>query len=109
MRLVMTLLVRDEEELLPVTLVYHLRRGVDFVLVTDHGSTDATPEILEEYVSRGVARVLRVEDEAYDQSKWVTRMAAWPPSSTAPTGSSTTTPTSSGGRWPAPCRTCWPW
>jgi hypothetical protein len=75
MRLVMTLLVRDEEELLPVNLDYHLRRGVDFVLVTDHGSTDATPEILEEYVSRGVARVLRVEDEAYDQSKWVTRMA----------------------------------
>src|SRR2546421_6491749 len=71
----MTLLVRDEEELLPINLDYHLRQGVDFILVTDHGSTDATPEILDEYVARGVARGLRVDDEAYDQRSWVTRMA----------------------------------
>jgi hypothetical protein len=75
MRLVMTLLVRDEQELLAANLDYHLRQGVDFVLVSDHGSTDATPEILGEYVQRGVARVLAVEGEALDQGAWVTRMA----------------------------------
>src|SRR5437588_11098213 len=75
MRVVMTLLVRDEQELLPVNLDYHLDRGVDFVLVSDHGSTDDTPDILQEYVGRGVARVLPVEGEALDQGGWVTRMA----------------------------------
>src|SRR5436309_3003821 len=75
MRLVMTLLVRDEEELLPINLDYHLRQGVDFILVTDHSSTDATAEILDEYVARGVARVWRVGGDAHDQRKWVTRMA----------------------------------
>src|SRR5947209_2080846 len=75
MRLVMTLLVRDEQEILAANLDYHLRQGVDFVLVSDHGSTDATPEILGEYVAGGAARVLRVEGEALDQGGWVTRMA----------------------------------
>ena len=75
MRVVMTLLVRDEQELLAANLDYHLRQGVDFVLVSDHGSTDATPRILDEYVARGVARVLPVEGEALDQGGWVTRMA----------------------------------
>jgi hypothetical protein len=75
MRLVMTLLVRDEQELLAANLDYHLRQGVDFVLVSDHGSTDATPEILADYVQRGVARVLAVEGEALDQGAWVTHMA----------------------------------
>jgi hypothetical protein len=75
MRLVMTLLVRDEQELLAANLDYHLRQGVDFVLVSDHGSIDATPQILGDYVQRGVARVLRVEGDAIDQSAWVTHMA----------------------------------
>src|SRR3954462_12926869 len=75
MRLVMTLLVRDEQELLATNLDYHLSQGVDFVVVTDHGSTDATPEILAGYVEQGVARVLQVEGQALDQGGWVTRMA----------------------------------
>jgi hypothetical protein len=75
MRLVMTLWVRDEEEVLAANLDYHLRQGVDFIIVSDHGSTDATPEILEEYVARGVARVLNVQGEARDQAGWVTPMA----------------------------------
>src|SRR5438067_2887824 len=75
MRLVMTLLVRDEQEMLAANLDYHLRLGVDFVVVSDHGSTDATAQIIEDYVGRGVARVIPVEGEALDQSGWVTRMA----------------------------------
>jgi Glycosyl transferase family 2 len=75
MRLVMNLVVRDEEELLATNLDYHLAQGVDFVLVTDHESRDATPEILADYVGRGVARVFREGGEALDQGTWVTRMA----------------------------------
>lgn len=75
MKLVMTLLVRDEEELLRDNLEYHLAQGVALVIVTDHGSTDATPEILHGYEQRGVVRVLRVEGEQHHQSRRVTRMA----------------------------------
>ncbi len=75
MKLVMTLLVRDEEELLEDNLEYHFAQGVGLVIVTDHGSTDATPEILREYEKRGLARVLRVEGHEHHQSRRVTRMA----------------------------------
>jgi hypothetical protein len=71
----MTLLVRDEEEMLEANLEYHFAQGVDFVIATDHGSSDATPEILREYESQRLARVFRLEGEAHHQSRQVTRMA----------------------------------
>lgn len=75
MMLVMTLLVRNEEELLESNLQYHFAQGVDFVIATDHGSTDATPEILRDYEARGLARVFREEGSEHHQSRRVTRMA----------------------------------
>ncbi len=74
-RLVMTLVVRDEEEILEANLDYHLAQGVDFVLVTDHGSRDATPEILRRYEAMGVAHVIREEGDEHHQSRRVTHMA----------------------------------
>ena len=38
MKLVMTLLVRNEVDVIRANLEYHLAQGVDFVIVTDHGS-----------------------------------------------------------------------
>jgi hypothetical protein len=73
--LVMTLLVRDEEEMLEANLDYHFAQGVDFAIVTDHGSTDSTPEILDDYVSRGLVRVLETDGNQHHQSRRVTRMA----------------------------------
>src|SRR4051812_6429739 len=75
MRLVMTLLVRDEEEILQDNLDYHYNRGVDFVLATDHASQDATPEILRRYERQGMLQAFRVQDESYRQAAMVTRMA----------------------------------
>jgi hypothetical protein len=75
MRLVMTLLVRNEEEILAANIEYHLAQGVEFVIVTDHGSSDGTPDILRSYEARGLARVLRVEGQGHHQSQRVTRMA----------------------------------
>ena len=46
MTLVTTLVVRDEEDILEANLEYHFAQGVDLAIVTDHGSRDATPEIL---------------------------------------------------------------
>lgn len=71
----MTLLVRNEEDILEANLEYHFAQGVDFVIATDHGSTDATPEILREYELRGLARVFRVEGCEHHQSRRVTHMA----------------------------------
>src|SRR3712207_6531145 len=74
-RIVMTLLVRNEEDVLEDHLAYHFRRGVDFVIAMDNASSDRTPEILEEYARRGLAHVIREPSDVYRQSEWVTRMA----------------------------------
>jgi hypothetical protein len=75
MKLVMTLLVRNEVDVIEANLEYHLAQGVDFVIVTDHGSEDGTSEILREYERMGVAKVIRDEEEGHHQSNRVTRMA----------------------------------
>jgi hypothetical protein len=74
-KLVMTLLVRNEADVIQANLEYHLAQGVDFVIVTDHGSEDGTSEILREYERMGVAKVIRDEQEGHHQSTRVTRMA----------------------------------
>ena len=75
MKLVMTLLVRNEVDIIEANIECHLARGVDFVIVTDHGSEDGTSEILREYEGMGVATVIRDEEEGHHQSNRVTRMA----------------------------------
>jgi hypothetical protein len=75
MKLVMTLLVRDEEDILATHIEFHLSRGVDFFIATDNLSADATPEILAHYERRGVLRTIRESSDDYSQHAWVTRMA----------------------------------
>lgn len=75
MKIVMTLLVRDEEDILESHLRFHLSRGVDFILVTDNLSEDSTPNILERFAREGRVRVIREADDTYSQAVWVTRMA----------------------------------
>ncbi len=71
----MTLLVRDEEDIVRENLDFHLAQGVDRVIVTDNGSEDRTPEILREYEARGLVSVLLEPADDYSQGRWVTRMA----------------------------------
>lgn len=71
----MTLLVRDEADILPALLEYHLDAGVDFVIATDNRSSDATAAILRRYEAAGQLRYLYEPDDTYDQHRWVTRMA----------------------------------
>jgi hypothetical protein len=75
MKLVMTLLVRNEQDILRENLEAHLALGVDFFLVMDHGSDDATPAILADYAARGLAEVFQQPDPGYYQARWVTWMA----------------------------------
>ncbi len=73
----MTLKVRDEEDVLDHNLRFHVAQGVDFFVVTDNGSRDATPEILDRYVRAGLAHVIEEPQDALKNRgrAWVTRMA----------------------------------
>jgi hypothetical protein len=74
MRLVQTLVVRDEVDIIDAQIAYHLNAGVDFVIATDHDSEDGTTEILESYERRGYLRLIRERGEVRE-SDWRTRMA----------------------------------
>ena len=75
MKLVMTLLVRDEEDIVAANIDYHLARGVDFVIATDNRSVDRTPSILERYRAQGKLHYIFEPRDDYDQRAWVTSMA----------------------------------
>jgi hypothetical protein len=75
MKIVMTLLVRDAEDLIRQHIQYHLARGVDHFIITDNLSVDGTRDILEEFRKLGVAEIIDEKTDDYSQSQWVTRMA----------------------------------
>lgn len=75
MKLVMTLLARNEADVVDAQLAYHLHAGVDFVIATDNASSDGTTEILERYERAGCLRLFREEADDMRQAEWVTRMA----------------------------------
>ncbi|HEX2428025.1 MAG TPA: glycosyltransferase family 2 protein [Gaiellaceae bacterium] len=75
MKLVMTLLARDEADIVDAQLAFHLNAGVDFVVATDNGSTDATTEILERYDRAGFLHLIRETANDMRQPEWVSRMA----------------------------------
>ncbi len=75
MKLVMTLLVRDEEDALRPNIEFHRQQGVDFFIITDNKSEDSTPDIAKEYEAAGLAHYIYEGDDDYNQSAWVTRMA----------------------------------
>lgn len=52
----MTMMVRDEADIVGTMIEHHLAQGVDLFLVTDNGSVDGTREVLE-----GFARDGRIE------------------------------------------------
>lgn len=74
MKLVQTLVVRDEADIVDTQIAYHLDAGVDFVIATDHESRDGTTEILESYARDGHLRRIPVSGEMHD-GPWRTHMA----------------------------------
>lgn len=70
----MSLVVRDEADIVDAQIAYHLNAGVDFVIATDHNSRDGTTEILESYAREGfLARYPRSGDARDDA--WRSEMA----------------------------------
>jgi hypothetical protein len=75
MKLVMTLLARDEADIVEDWLAFHLNAGVDFVIATDNRSVDGTTDVLERYAREGHVHVIHEAGEDLRQNEWVTRMA----------------------------------
>jgi len=71
----MTLLARDEADVVGANVDFHLNAGVDFVVATDNRSQDGTTDILEAYARGRQLHLIREEGEYLQQAEWVTRMA----------------------------------
>ena len=75
MKLVMTLVARDEADVMEAMLDCHLALGVDLVIATDNGSVDGTTDILRRYERQRVLRLISEPDDVFRQGRWVTWMA----------------------------------
>jgi glycosyltransferase involved in cell wall biosynthesis len=73
-KIVMTLLARNEADIVDAHIAFHLNAGVDFVVAIDNGSEDGTTEILESYARDGYVHLTR-DGGDLKQTDWVTRMA----------------------------------
>ena len=75
MKLVMTLLVRDEQDILREHLDFHLAAGVDEIILMDNLSVDGTADIAREYERAGCLHYVFQPRDDYSQGRWVTQMA----------------------------------
>ncbi len=75
MKLVLTLLVRDEVDIIRQNIEYHLNAGVDFIIITDNGSVDGTADICSKFVDKGVAELIIEPPVDFSQFKYVSQMA----------------------------------
>ncbi len=53
-RFVVTVMVRDEVDVMAAWVEHHLAQGADLIIATDNGSIDGTTEVLQAYADRGV-------------------------------------------------------
>ena len=75
MRIIATLMVRDEADVVAAMVEHHLDQGVDLVVVTDNASVDGTTEILEQYAATGRVELHHDPEHRKQQRDVVTRMA----------------------------------
>lgn len=75
MIIALTVLCRNEEDIIDDMISFHLNRGVNFIVATDNNSNDSTREILATYEKQGVLVLLDEKEHIHDQSIWVSNMA----------------------------------
>ncbi len=75
MKLVMTILVKNEADIIETNIRFHADQGVDAFLVMDNASDDETPEILAELVKSYDLTVVHNPSSDYQQEQWMTGLA----------------------------------
>lgn len=75
MRLTMTLLIKNEVDIIADNLKVHSQLGVDNFIVMDNGSKDGTRELLAELQQRYELTIIDRPVADYQQSNWKTEMA----------------------------------
>jgi hypothetical protein len=73
-RLVMTILVRDEADIIEANIRTHASLGVDAFVIMDNGSIDGTREILSKLVKEFEIIVIDEKGD-YNQAKWMKQLA----------------------------------
>jgi hypothetical protein len=74
-RVVMTLLVKNEIDIIEANIRVHAALGVDSFVVMDHGSSDGTREALESLRGKYDLHIIDQQDPVYRQSEWMTQLA----------------------------------
>lgn len=72
--LAMSILVRDEVDIIAENIAYHAAMGVSHFVVTDNGSIDGTREKLSELSKHYSIDIIDEPSHTIDQDLWVTRM-----------------------------------
>ena len=75
MRLILTLLCRNEIDIIESMIRFHLGQGVDFIVATDNGSSDGTRDCLQHYVQSDKLLLIDQSESTHDQAIWVSTMA----------------------------------
>lgn len=75
-RIVMTLMVRDEADIVAAMIEHHLAQGVDLIIATDNGSVDGTRQILADYAETGRVELHDYLKHDKNQSAVVSSMAS---------------------------------
>ena len=68
MKLVLTLLCRDEADVLESMIRFHLDQGVDWIIATDNGSVDGSLKILQRYERGSRLQLLWEPAHTHDQA-----------------------------------------
>ena len=76
-RLAMTLLVKNEVDIIEDNIRFHAKQGVDCFAVMDNGSDDGTRELLERLKSEFDLHVIDQPEQNYQQAKWMTELAEY--------------------------------
>ncbi len=73
-KLVMTLLVKNEDDVIEENIKFHLANGVDFIIATNNNSTDGTRNILLKYQELGKLELIDETADNFNQVAWVNKM-----------------------------------
>ena len=75
MRIVTTLMIRDEADIVGAMLTHQREQGVDHVIVTDNASVDGTVDLLRTFERQGFVTLWHDPEHRKQQYRVVTRMA----------------------------------